>query len=382
LVVEAGTTVEGDTASAIFITRNGRIFAEGSATRPVVFTCSLRNVSGTRFPACWGGIFIAGNAVLNEGQSGMPAAPDIENRNDGGGGNQRAGEGGAADFGGNNDADNSGTLRYVSIRYGGKKVTTNNELNNLTVGACGTGTIIEHIQVHAGTDDGLEFFGGRCNAKWIYATANEDDQVDYSFGYDGDLQYIIIQSNPDTLVAKFDRGFEVDNTETSATYNNTPRTNAQVYNVTYIGPTTGVIMHYRRGAASTIRNVIALRAAVGIEVDDAASCSLMGSSLTFDKIVFLDVTAEHGASSSCSSAEMAAGVLDTESRTYDDELKDPYNLTLPDFRTTGVSAAFSPDTVPTGFGPGTYFGAVAPGVGGNIPWYAGWVTGWQSATMR
>ena len=211
VVFEPGARIEGDTSAAIFVTRNGRIIADGTAAAPITFTCTVP--AGTlRFQQCWGGVFIAGNAVVNE-SSGLGPAPAIPGRNPGGGGDQREGEGGAVNFGGLNDADSSGVLRYAVFQYGGKQVSTNNELNNLTIGACGSGTVLDYIQVHGGSDDGLEIFGGRCDVKHLYATANDDDQFDFSFGYDGRAQFQIIQMDPNGG----DKGHEVDNTETVAT---------------------------------------------------------------------------------------------------------------------------------------------------------------------
>ena len=134
-------------------------------------------------------------------------------------------------FGGCNPNDNSGILRYAIIEYGGFAFAANRELNNLTVGALGDSTIVEFIQVHAGLDDGYEIFGGTHNIRNIVITANSDDGFDFANGWSGNAQFLIIQQ--DSLDA--DKGFEIDNTESAATYNDLPRVNAQIYNLTMIG---------------------------------------------------------------------------------------------------------------------------------------------------
>jgi hypothetical protein len=385
IVVEPGTRIEGLDTTAIYVTRNGRLIANGTATQPITFTCrnDQRGPGTGRFPQCWGGVFIAGNAVLNEQDTGLGGvtAPAIPGRNPAGGQNQRRGEGGAVNYGGGNDADSSGVIRYARFLYGGRILTANNELNNLTIAACGAGTKLEYIQVHGGSDDGLEIFGGRCNVKYLYATANDDDQFDYSYGYDGSAQFIVVQM---TSVAATggDKGNEVDNTENTLTYNNLPRVSAQVYNLTYVGHTaaqakTKTAMHYRRGSAGTLRNWVILGAATAFLIDDAATCTLSAN-----QIVLIDVTTQLAGTAACSPSALGPDIATQAAST---QLKSPYDVQLADFRPTGtgISPGFSAATPPAnGFFDtnATYFGGVAPaGLSGNVvPWYAGWTVGWQS----
>lgn len=417
---EAGTRFEGDDASAILVSRNGTINVNGTAEAPVQFSCELP-VSGVRIPSCWGGVFIAGNAVINDADAGLGAAPTIPGRNPAGGGNQKTGEGGALNYGGNNDADSSGSIRYATFSYGGAELATDNELNNLSIGACGSGTVLENIQVHAGLDDGLELFGGRCDVSGVLATANSDDQFDYSFGYDGDVQYLVIQQ-----LGEGDKGFEVDSTEDPLLYDNQPRTGPRVYNATLIGedladPTQGAL-RYRRGAGGELRNFLIIGYDDGFDPENDVTCELIppftdfdGSGtasgtgtlpnvLTLDNTVFLNVddAGDSGPSDSTEGCEahvesylntvatdIGGGDELTNSeagREYAGELKDPWSTQLPDFRPVGsgvTSADASPVAPPAGFGPGSYFGGVAPvGAGGSIPWYLGWSRGWATPTVR
>jgi hypothetical protein len=406
LVVEDGTWIEGRTTAAIFVTRNGRLIADGTASRPITFTCVP-----PRTEMCWGGIFIAGNAHVNEQDGTLTTgAPTIPGRNPGGGENQRAGEGGAVNHGGGNDADSSGVLRYVRIMYGGRPgIATNNELNDLTLGSCGSKTVLEHIQVQGGSDDGLEIFGGRCNVKYLYATANQDDQFDYSFGYDGNVQYVIIQHRRVSAgQADGDKGFEVDNTETFATYGTdggtgsaTPRTNAQMYNVTLVGSTANTHADYRRGAGSKVRNVIAIRGTRFLRIGEAgetATCdAITAGKLSFNNVALLDGATPMEmlgyAGPVCANSAIGA---DTVRAVYTSQLKDPFNVFIPDFRPVGAGiagvAAENPpalaffDRNPAG---SWFVGAVAPinflggpfiPFNGSVAWYMGWTLPWQTAS--
>ena len=411
LNVEAGTRIEAASGTSILITRAGQIFAEGTPSQPIHFTCDAASPA----PQCWAGLAITGNATINEDDgTATNDAPDLtgigRGTTGGTGVNQRLFEGvGTAGgqgvyIGGNDDTDNSGTLRYVVISYGGQALTTDNELNNLTMGTIGSGTTIEYVQTHAGLDDGFEWFGGTGSYKFFYATANTDDQVDYSFGFDGDLQYVLIQT-----LGQSDKGFEVDNTETGSTLNTTPRTEASLWNVTVVGGTApgspaDKLANYRRGAGSNLNNMLLVEGSTVFDVDDVASCQLLGGQLQFNEFVVLGnsgtvATSGQSKGTDCSTLgtpmvdylteQTTAGVdglIRGEVRAYAGELVAPFDPLLPDYRPlgSGVSAAFSPATPPAGFDQtATFLGAVRPaGLGGQLPWYAGWTIGWQNSTTR
>jgi hypothetical protein len=395
ILVEPGTVIEGETNSAIFITRCGRINADGTPTQPITFTC--RAVTLPRIAGCWGGVFIAGNAIVNEQDASLPLigpAPQLNPRNPSGGQNQRRGEGGAVNYGGGQDADSSGVIRYARFMYGGDDLGNNNELNNLTVGACGSRTVLSHIQVHAGEDDGLEFFAGRCSVKYLYATANDDDGFDYSFGYDGNVQFLVVQ-HCRVAMNDCDKNWEVDNTETANGYNAMPRTNPQIFNVTNVGGDQGngtQHIHYRRGAGGTIRNMLIVTGptadGVAFIVDDAETCTA-NSGLSFSTTLVQNVTTLLQGGAGCTPPAIQNGVNVDAAPTG--SLKDAFNTILPDFRPTGngyTSTVFATATTPPGGGffdtSATFFGGVAP-IGlnpGSVPWYAGWTMPWQSATVR
>jgi len=183
LVIEPGTIVFGRTGGDyLVVSRDSTINASGSASSPVIFT-SLNDVLGDEVgPGQWGGLVILGNGNSTKcPQDGTDCALQVEGAIEG------------SVFGGSDDTDNSGTLRYVVVKYAGFEVETDNELNGITFGAVGSGTTVEYVQVHSNADDGVEFFGGAVNAKYLVLTDNLDDSVDWDNGYKGKLQYVYVE---------------------------------------------------------------------------------------------------------------------------------------------------------------------------------------------
>lgn len=410
LNIQAGTRIEGNSAvnpSALYIRRDAQIFATGTALQPIVFTCT----AATKAKGCWAGLGIAGNAPVNLQQSGAPAAPDFA-RNPGGGGNTRilegttAGTAPAMDFGGNNPTDNSGTLRYVRIEYAGFIVGTNNELNGLTLGGVGSGTTLEFIQIHAGLDDGIEFFGGTANARNLVLTGNSDDSFDWSFGWQGSAQFVIVQM--DSLDS--DKGLEGDNSEgTGATFNETPRTNGPLYNFTLIGTlfpssTSGTAsnnvndaVHIRRGNRSELVNSIIAGFPVALDLDDAATCANAAGDPAIRNTTFIGNVAlgnADGSDPACLTGATEADVINAAANantivaSATGELVRPFDVTAPDIRpisgsTTATGSVAAPPAGNTFIQATTFRGAVpvaAAVTQSNISWYMGWTRGFQSAT--
>ena len=165
--IEAGTVIkgqpgQGENASALVVARGGKIFAEGTATNPIIFTSTADDVTDPNdLPldarGLWGGVIILGKASLNSspGETPIEGIEVTETR---------------GLYGGSDDADNSGVFRYVSIRYGGTDIGAGNEINGLTMGGVGSGTVIDHVEVANNADDGFEWFGGTVNASHLVVT--------------------------------------------------------------------------------------------------------------------------------------------------------------------------------------------------------------------
>jgi len=217
LIIQPGTTIISDIAEkgALIIERGAQILAEGTISKPIVFTSG--KIAGERSPGDWGGIVILGKATTNR-----TSEPTIE------GGIGRP-------YGGTNDLDNSGIIKYVRIEYAGIAAMPNSEINALTLGAVGSGTIIENVQTVYANDDAFEFFGGTVNAKNLYAYATADDDFDFDFGYRGSVSYSISKRDPQFVDAgDAGNGVECDNDGTGTMA--TPFTHPKLDNMVLVGP--------------------------------------------------------------------------------------------------------------------------------------------------
>ena len=235
LTIEPGTVIQGELgdgneASALVIARGAKIFAEGTPTNPIIFTSVLDDVNDpndTTFEdrGLWGGVVILGRATTNNPTTG--GEKEIE------GVNEIVGEGDTrATYGGDDDNDSSGILRYVSIRHTGINVgdQAGNEIQGLTLGGVGAGTVIEYVESFASADDGFEWFGGTVNTKYLVSAFNEDDSFDWDEGFRGKGQFwFAIQA---TDVAG--RAAEQDGATGNEFF--TPYAQPMISNATYIGP--------------------------------------------------------------------------------------------------------------------------------------------------
>jgi|GEM_PF-67484 len=192
LTIGAGAQVLGSTSpgGALLVKAGGRLIAEGTSTNPIVFTSE--KAVGQRAPGDWQGIIIQGRGIQS---LGCPNA----------GGCTATGEGDTGTFGGTDNSDNSGTLKYVRIEFAGAPFSPGNERNCLSLMGVGSGTTIDYVQCHRGYDDGFEWWGGAVNHKYLVSTANRDDQLDWTDAYIGNIQYAIghiettaIAANDDT----------------------------------------------------------------------------------------------------------------------------------------------------------------------------------------
>jgi hypothetical protein len=198
LEIEPGTIVFGRSgADYLVVSRGSEIRAEGTAAEPIIFT-SFSDVIGDEVSAGqWGGMIILGNAPSTKcPQDGTACSLQVE------------GAGSGAVFGGTDDSDSSGILRYVVVKYAGFEIAPDNELNGITFGGVGAGTTVDYLQVHANADDGIEFFGGSVDARHVVLTSIQDDSVDWDNGYKGRLQYVYVEHAADNSDAN--RGIEGD----------------------------------------------------------------------------------------------------------------------------------------------------------------------------
>lgn len=287
LTIEAGTVIKatagtGADASTLIIARGGKIDAKGTASNPIVMTSVSDNIQadgtypssgaalgvGTR--GLWGGLLVLGKApcsfkndVTELQIEGIPVS-DINGL-----------------YGGSVDADNSGTISYVSIRHGGAEIGEGNEINGLTLGGVGSGTKIDNVEVVANVDDGIEFFGGSVNASNLLVWGQGDDGIDIDQAYSGTITNAMV-----VLTDASDHAFEIDGPEGSSAGSFT------INGATIIGtnddcsPTgvDGEMADYRKGATGATNNIYALNFTEGkdVELDASAdSDSYTAGTLTF-----------------------------------------------------------------------------------------------------
>ncbi len=247
LYIQRGTTLFGEEGDDFLVVRRGsQIEAVGSAGAPITFT-SVQDMTGEETSiGQWGGLVLLGNAPTNLCNTGDDAsASDAELENCG-----VSAEGDAGLYGGNQPEDSSGILRYVIVKHAGRALAAGDELNGISFAGVGSGTEVDYIQVHENLDDGVEFFGGTVNVSHLVLTAIGDDSLDWSFGWTGNAQYVVIRQDS----AGGDNAFEADNNEDNPAW--TPLTKPTVSNVTILGADGANGVRLRNGTAGTLKNLV------------------------------------------------------------------------------------------------------------------------------
>lgn len=266
LTIEDGTIIKGKTgqaedASALIVARGGKVFAEGSSGSPIIFTAESDNIRPGQMMGSsldpttnglWGGVIILGRSMTNNSTTNkaIEGIPTSESR---------------GQYGGNDDTDNSGILRYVSIRHGGTLIGAENEINGLTLGAVGSGTIIEYVEIFGNADDGIEFFGSTVNTRYIISAYNNDDSFDYDESYRGKGQFWLAIQDPNVG----DRIGEHDGGPGDNEYGE-PYAIPQIFNATYIGRGAEAgtrLITFRDNAGGKYFNSIFLNQAKGIDIE-------------------------------------------------------------------------------------------------------------------
>jgi hypothetical protein len=269
LNIEAGTVIKGhnlgtgDTnVSALYICRGAKIYAQGTPQNPIIFTSEFDDTTLPDDESIykrgeWGGVVLLGQTTINGALDvdGNQATPKYEVYE---GLDKNLNFGGEYPFryGGSDDNDNSGVVRYVSIRHGGAALSTDKEINGLSLCAVGRGTTIEFVEAYAIADDGFEFFGGTVNTKYLVSAFCDDDSFDVDMGYRGTNQFWFAIQSTD----KHNYGGEWNNQINEIATANllTPQADFKVYNATFIGSGTGCTdVSGGRGAAIILRPYVA-----------------------------------------------------------------------------------------------------------------------------
>ncbi len=365
LTIEPGTVIRAKvgTKAALVIDKGSKLIADGTATKPIVFTSGKD--AGSRAPGDWGGIILIGRAPTNR-----TTPVQVEG-------------GVSINYGTENiPNDNSGTLRFVRIEYAGIGVN-DSEINALTFYAVGSGTVIENIQTVYANDDAFEFFGGTVNAKNLVAFATADDDFDFDFGYNGSIQFAVSLRDPQFVDAADDgNGIECDNDKDGT--DASPITQPKLSNFTLIGPNNAngtASRHaygnrWRRGAKFIFNNSIILGAQKGglnIESDKAANFYKNGDSQFKNNIVAAFTTNFLTNATVLTPAEMQTKALADGNVVIADanttlKLTNPFNLSTPNFLPSAGSPALNGTFVATPNAANVNY----RGAFGAIDWTAGW----------
>ncbi|MFM8373830.1 MAG: hypothetical protein ACKOCO_15725, partial [Bacteroidota bacterium] len=382
LTIEAGTVIKGEKATkgTLIVTRGSKIVADGTASEPVVFT----SAESTPSYGDWGGLIILGYAPTNNTYNGVSGLGLIE----GGIDPVKGIYGGGDQTNGAISTDNSGVLRYVRVEYPGIAFQPNNEINGVTFGGVGSGTIVDNVQVSYSGDDAFEWFGGTVNCKHLVAYRALDDDFDTDFGYSGKIQFALSVRDPQVADVSGSNGFEADNDASGS--GNTPKSRATFSNVTVVGPTGTVNSNYRRAAHlrrntenAIFNSVMVGSYPVGLFIDgDSSANNAANGKLIVRNSFFTGMTTPLSTNSSGFNITNWAAdkSIVASSNSADAKLVDPFNISLPNPRPqTGspvlTAASFSSDAriQDNFFTPVSYAGAFGTTGDWTCPW-ASWTT--------
>jgi hypothetical protein len=259
LTIEPGVVVrfrtgQAENASALIVSRGGKIMAEGTPNEPIIFTAEDDDLEGSvakKTRGLWGGLIVLGNAPVNGegGEASIEGIPWAEPR---------------GFYGGVDENDDSGVLRFVSIRHGGTNIGDGNEINGLTLGGVGRNTTIDYVEVASNEDDGIEIFGGTVNLKHMVVSGCGDDAFDYDLGWTGNGQFWLgVQSDylGDNLLEAGGGVNPVDGL---------PNSLPQIFNTTWIGngeTSAGAMAAFERNAGGVLANSVFIHKAKGISME-------------------------------------------------------------------------------------------------------------------
>lgn len=264
LVIPAGTTIEasGGTQSYIAIAQGAKIEILGNSSAPVVMTSASAN------PAAgdWGGLVICGQAPTNKaGSNGETATAEVSDLT----------------YGGSDSNDNSGIIRYLRVEYTGANFSATKEFNGVSLFAVGAGTTFEYVQSYQGGDDGIEFFGGTVNGKYLVSTASGDDSIDFADGWSGTGQYWFINQGTKA-------GIEGSNNGDNG--NATPTTSATLKDISIIDSGSEGALYIKEGGGHwTASNIFVSGFELGIKIKDATTDPAANSNVDNGNIIFNNI---------------------------------------------------------------------------------------------
>lgn len=309
LTIPAGMTIKAAATGSdvyIAIAQGAKIMAEGTSSQPIVLT----SASNTPNAGDWGGLILLGKAPINSVTTGNTATSEIA----------------SLPYGGTDEADNSGTLKYMRVEYSGGKADGQSENNGITFYGVGNKTVVQYVQVFEGKDDGFEFFGGTVNASNIAVLNAQDDSIDWTEGYTGTITDAYVKHGP-----THDKGIEADGYNTDVANNGGFWSKPTVNNLTIIGLGSGTpneAIRLRAGTQGIFNNVVieGFKEAFDIDGNNATSPTaqaVIDGNLKATDVKLVDVITK---------VKKEAGVTYTDA----DFLTENANATGTDFATWGA----------------------------------------------
>lgn len=278
LTIPAGMVIEAAATGAdvyLAIAQGGKIMAEGTSSQPIIFTSD----ANTPNAGDWGGLILLGKAPVNSITGNATATSEIGN----------------LPYGGSIADDNSGVLRYVRVEYSGGKASGQSENNGFSFYGVGNGTVVEHIQMFEGSDDGVEFFGGTVNVSNLSVVNSQDDSIDWTEGYTGTITDAYVKHG-----VSHDKGIEADGYNTDVGNNSNPIyfSKPTVTNLTIVGLGSGTgneAIRLRAGTQGIFSNVKLEGFAEGFDLDgdsgdNPTGAGVLSGDLNVNSVIFVDVT--------------------------------------------------------------------------------------------
>jgi len=371
ITIESGVTIFGDSGQDyLVVNRGSQIFSNGTSANPVIFTSEndVTNAAGDRTNAIseWGGLVILGRAPINRCRdAATPGTAACENIVEGVTNPD-------ALYGGGITGDSSGSMTFTRVQFAGFAINTQgNELNGITFGGVGNGTMVQNIQVHNNSDDGVEFFGGNVNVRNLVLTGNDDDSIDTDNGYQGNIQFAI--------VVQRDAGGDNIVEASSAAPGVTPLSNANVANFTFVARSGGG-NGFRLNTGTVGRYVNGVLFEQGDECfryqdsagNGTAGYQGIGQDPSFDSVLF-DCTAGLATANSEAGTAAAAVAGGTNNVTGANSLSGTF---INGANETAVTA-FDVTTLDPWFQAANYAGAVQNNAD---RWWAGWSCGLEASS--
>jgi hypothetical protein len=344
LTIEAGTIIKGvsGTKGALIIERGSKLMAQGTSTDPIIFTSD--KPVGQRASGDWGGIVLCGKATTNKHDNGTGVG---------------VAEGGiGSEYGGSDDADNSGVLQYLRIEFPGIPLTStaNSEINGLTLYSVGSGTTIDHIQVSFSGDDSYEWFGGTVSCSNLVAFRGLDDDFDTDNGFRGHVQFAFCVRDPNISDQSGSNGFESDNDADGSVL--TPLTKPIFSNITLFGPLCVTndlpanhlfkrAMHIRRSSQLCVYNSIFAGWPKGLIIDGTTGNSpTMASNniLQIEQVILAGMQTNFEVASG---TPVTPFTIEEETAYFEDASRGNIdNLTVADIIGSGLISLTSPNFMP------------------------------------